>query len=123
MKKDYQNLLIWQKAHKIFQMVCEDISQWPSNPIARSISYQVTDSAGSMGATIAEGYGRGGPREFEQFLRYSRGSSSETDHWMFEAQSNNLISPDRLESYRQKISEFQRMLAGFIAKLRTQKSR
>ena len=124
MKKDFRNLLIWQKAHEVFQMVCDDIRKWPlTNPIARSISYQLLDSAGSMGATIAEGYGRGGPKEFEQFLRYSRGSSAETDHWLYEAQSTKLITEQRYSQYLEKFIEFHKMLAAFIYSLRGQTNR
>lgn len=123
MKKDFRNLLIWQKAHEIFGMVCEDVKKWPlSNPVARSIAYQILDSAGSMGATIAEGYGRGGSKEFEQFLRYSRGSSAETDNWLYEAMENKLITPERHQQYQEKFIEFHKMLASFIYKLRSQRN-
>ncbi len=120
LKKDYQKLLIWQKAQEIFEMVCIDIKSWPNSIIARSISYQLIDSAGSMGANIAEGYGRGGPKEFEQFMRYSRGSSAETDNWLFKALSNDLITNERYLKYQEKFKEFHLMTAAFIYRLRTQ---
>lgn len=124
MEKDYRKLLIWQKAHEIFKMVCEDVRSWPNhNPVAKSISYQLLDSAGSMGANIAEGYGRGGPKEFDQFLRYSRGSSAETDNWLYEAMSNSLITSARYNQYQTKFIEFHKMLAAFVYKLRNQKPR
>ena len=105
MDKSYKNLKIWQKADLVLDMVCEDIKNWPNDKVANSISYQVLDSTGSISANIAEGYGRGGPREFEQFLRYSRGSCAETDNWLFKAQKRNFITDSRYKSYEKLMEE------------------
>lgn len=122
MEKDFKKLLIWQKAHEVFMMVCNDTAKWSfNNPVARSITYQLLDSAGSMGANIAEGYGRGGSKEFEQFIRYSRGSSAETDHWLYEAKSIKLIIEERYNEYKEKFIEFHKMLASFMYRLREQR--
>ena len=37
-KKTYKKLKIWQKADKIFEMICEDVGKWPNNKIANAIS-------------------------------------------------------------------------------------
>ncbi len=93
--KSFKDLIIWQKAQKVFEMVCEDIKAWPRNTISLSIAHQLIDSAGSISSNVAEGYGRGGPREFEQFLRFSRGSCAETDNWLFKAEQQKFITSSR----------------------------
>ena len=40
---------------------------------------QLTDALGSMEGNIAEGFHRNNPKEFVQFLRYSRGSHAEAE--------------------------------------------
>jgi len=123
MEKDYKNLEIWQIADKIFDMICEDVKKWPNTPVARSISYQVLDSGGSISSNIAEGYGRGTPREFEQFLRYSRGSSAESDNWLFKATKQSLISMERYKEYQNLFGRLNKMTGSFIRKLRMQSKR
>jgi len=123
MEKDYKDLEIWRIADRIFDMICEDVKKWRSTPIARSISYQLLDSGGSISANIAEGYGRGTPGEFQQFLRYSRGSSAESDNWLFKATKQNFISRERYGEYQELFERLNKMTGSFIAKLRTQSRR
>ncbi len=123
MEKDYKNLEIWRIADRIFDMICEDVKKWHSTPIARSISYQLLDSGGSISANIAEGYGRGTPGEFQQFLRYSRGSSAESDNWLFKATRQNFISRERYGEYQELFERLNKMIGSFIGKLRTQSKR
>lgn len=118
--KSFKDLIIWQKAQKVFEMVCEDIKKWPRNTIAISIAHQLIDSAGSISSNVAEGYGRGGPREFEQFLRFSRGSCAETDNWLYKAMQQKLISSQRYDEYLVIFDEIYKMTASFINKLRGQ---
>ncbi|OYD13720.1 hypothetical protein CH333_10320 [candidate division WOR-3 bacterium JGI_Cruoil_03_44_89] len=76
-----------------------------------------------MSANIAEGYGRGTPGEFQQFLRYSRGSSAEADNWLFKATRQNLISRERYGEYQELFERLNKMIGSFIGKLRTQSKR
>ena len=62
--KNFQKLIVWQKADTLFHMVCADTKTWPNDRVVNSIVFQLLDAAGSISANIAEGYGRGSPREF-----------------------------------------------------------
>jgi len=119
-QKSFRDLKIWHKADIIFDMVCRDIRRWPSDKIANSIAYQLIRAAGSIGANIAEGYGRGLPGEFEQFLRYARGSAAETDNWLNNALKADLITGARYEEYTVIFREMSKMIGSFIGKLRLQ---
>lgn len=118
--KSYKEIKIWQKGDLVFDMVCEDVERWPNTKVANVISYQVLKSSGSISANVAEGYGRGTPGEFEQFLRYSRGSSAETDNWLYKAKKRNLISEKRYGQYEDLLEEINKMIGSFIRKLRIQ---
>lgn len=121
--KDYKDLIIWQKADLIFDMVCEDIKRWPNGKVTNSIAYQLLDCAGSISANIAEGYGRGIPGEFEQFLRYSGGSIAQTDNRLFKAKKQALITQQRYNQYTALLTEINKMAGSFMHKLRAQPRR
>ena len=118
--KDFKHLILWQKADAIFHMVCADARSWSNERIANSIAFQLLDAAGSISANIAEGYGRGGPKEFEQFLRYSRGSMAEVENWLFKAKEQRLLTVARYEEYELKFEELRKISGAFIGKLRQQ---
>lgn len=121
MQKSFKDLIIWQRAQELFEMVCEDIKKWPKTVIANAIAYQLIGCIGSISANVAEGYGRGGPKEFEQFLRYSRGSLAESDNWLYKSANEKLITEERYKEYLSKMEECSKMTAVFINRLRGQK--
>lgn len=122
-RKSFKDLRIWQLSEEIFEMICEDIKKWPSAIIAKAISYQLINSGGSMGGNIAEGYGRGGPREFEQFTRIARGSMAESDSWLYKAMRQGFITEARYKLYEEKFAHWKAMAASLISKLRIQERR
>lgn len=120
MHRNYKSIKVWQKADELFDCVCEDVAKWPKDRIANAIVFQLLDSLGSISANIAEGYGRGSPGEFQQFLRYARGSSEETDNWLFKAMKKGFIAQDRYNFYTKKIEEINKMVNSFMKRLRSQ---
>jgi len=121
--KSFKDLKIWQRARTVFTMVYADVRAWPRERGPQVLSYQLLRSVGSIGANIAEGYGRGLPGEFEQFLRYARGSAAETDNWLCFAVETGLISEKRYEEYAALILELNKMTGAFIGKIRLQDRR
>lgn len=53
---------------------------------------QINSSSGSIMDNIAEGFGRGGNREFIQFLYYSKASLLETKSQIYSAKDRNYLS-------------------------------
>jgi four helix bundle protein len=121
--KSFKDLKVWQKARTLFTMAYADVGAWPRERGRQVLSYQLLRSAGSIGANISEGYGRGSPGEFEQFLRYARGSAAETDNWLCFACEAGLISKERYEEYSGLVLDINKMSGAFIAKLRLQEKR
>lgn len=72
-------------------MMADDVMKFPKNLVASRIGVQLLDSAGSVSTNIAEGYGRGGSKEFRQYFRQSRGSLMETDNWLYKAMRRGLL--------------------------------
>tara|TARA_Y100001978_G_C23500609_1_gene340846 strand:+ start:345 stop:614 length:270 start_codon:yes stop_codon:yes gene_type:complete len=61
------------------------------NQIKFSTGQQIIRSADSVGANIAEGYGRYHFKEVIRFYYFSRGSLYETNHWMYLLKRRGLI--------------------------------
>ena len=123
-KRSYKDLIVWQKADKLFHMVADDVSRWPNTNIAKAISFQVLDSAGSVSTNISEGYGRGGSKEFRQYFRQSRGSLTETDNWLYKAMKRGFITQRRYNNeYTPLIEEISKLTTTWIGRLSRQARR
>src|SRR5947208_5949211 len=75
--KRYQDLVCWQLANELEQLVFEITA---TGPAARDFKFrdQIRDSSASATRNIAEGFGRFRPAEFARFLEFARGSLTET---------------------------------------------
>ena len=75
--KTFEDLDVWQRARsfsrKVFQLMKDG-----SFAKDFSLKDQVNTSTGSIMDNIAEGFERGGNREFINFLSYSKGSAGES---------------------------------------------
>lgn len=81
--KDFTDLLVWQRAHQIRIDAYKLAKNLPVDEKFNLVS-QLKRSAASIGANIAEGYGRFSYQENIQFCRQARGSLDETrDHAIF----------------------------------------
>lgn len=64
---------------------------------------QINGSSGSVMDNIAEGFGRGGNREFINFLSYARGSCSETKAQLQRALDRGHITEKTTLNYRREV--------------------
>ncbi len=72
----FEDLLIWQKARELTKMVYSftGTGQFKTD---YGLKDQIQRSSVSVMSNIAEGFGRGGNKEFAQFLFISKGSLAE----------------------------------------------
>ena len=75
----------------------------------------------SIGANIAESYGRFNYGEKLQFLYYSRGSLFETKYWLNRALVRGLMSTAEVKDYAARLSEVARQLNAFAHSLKSQR--
>ena len=98
MYTDYHNLTAYNKAKKLTLQIINLFPRLPNNAIFTTIYHQIIRSASSIGANIAEGYGRNNTKEYRQFLGVARGSSFETEYWLEIIQeSSSLKIPDIID--------------------------
>lgn len=75
----FEDLEIWKLARELYKYVFKLTSREPFVSDFR-FRDQMRDSSGSVSDNIAEGFERGGNREFTQFLWVSKGSCGETSN-------------------------------------------
>jgi len=76
-------------------------------------------SADSIGANIAEGFGRYHYKENKNFCYFSRGSLIETKGWITKAKTRNLMSENEYSEYLKKLATIHLKLNSYIKHIRS----
>ena len=79
---DHHNLIYFQKAKQGTKEIVALFGHLSGNKTSEVLYKQILRSSSSIGANIAEGYGRNSKKEFKQFLGIARGSALETEYWL-----------------------------------------
>ena len=74
----HQDLQVWKESMSLMTELYRLTATFPKEE-QFGLASQIRRSAVSVPSNIAEGAGRGGPREFRQFLLIARGSLSELE--------------------------------------------
>lgn len=119
--KNYKELKFWQTAFETTILVVNLTRKLPKEKVFWIISDQIIRAASSIGANIAEGFGRYKGKEYERFLQISLGSANEVEYWLLVVKR---ILP-RLDEEISKIIEINnqtiKMLASSLKTLRSKK--
>jgi four helix bundle protein len=116
--KTYKDLLIWKNAFHVSLLIIKLLNELPKNTSHQVIKYQVTRSSMSIGANIAEGYGRYGPKEYQRYMQISLGSANETDYWLLILRECFPKYSKRIEIITNKNTESIKMLAASLKTMR-----
>lgn len=115
--KKVEDLSIWRVSRELVRVVYsttgDDLLQKD-----RFLFFQIRSSAVSIPANIAEGLGRGGNKEFIQFLSIARGSAYELESHLRIAESVECLDSREVILLLERCKEVQRQLTGFIEYLR-----
>ena len=114
----FEELEIWLKAREL----CKDIRRLSDSNKQFSRDYALKDqmnrSSGSIMDNIAEGYGRGGNKEFVNFLSIALGSCNETKSQLYRASDFNYITDEEKEQLFTKIDKLRSGIMALINYLR-----
>ena len=114
----FEDLEIWQLARKLYQLVFRLTSGEPFNHDFK-FRDQIRDSSGSVSDNIAEGFERGGNKEFIQFLSVAKGSNSETRNQSYRAFDSKYITQEDLNELLELTDLISRKIANLIKTLKT----
>ena len=118
MSATFEDLKILKSAEEIADSIWKRVVQW--DEFAKDVvGKQMARSADSIGANIAESFGRYNFGEKLQFLYYSRGSLFETKYWLNRTRIRGLMTPDEVQEYINRLTELARQLNTFTSGLKT----
>jgi four helix bundle protein len=109
--KDYRDLIAYRLSISVAREMSDAVQSWPSFHLW-SVGIQLVRSADSIGANIAEAFGRWHRADQRRLLLVARGSLQETEHWVGLAQDRGLLSEDA----GAELPELGRILNGLIRK-------
>lgn len=115
--KTYEDLAVW----KLSRELCKDIYAIIENtPLQNNwkLRDQIDSSSGSIMDNIAEGFERGGTKEFIQFLGYSKGSCGETRSQLYRIYDRQFITEIRKNELIEKTVVISKQINGFIGYLK-----
>lgn len=115
--RDFKKLLIWQKAMEIVNAVYQVVEKFPQEE-RYGLRSQVTRSAVSIAANIAEGNAKHSEKEKKLYMERALGSAFELETHMLIIEKLNWLKENEAKDILKLIEEEQKMLSTFIDKLK-----
>ncbi len=120
MATELEDLRILKTAEEIADAVWKQVVTW--DEFAKDVvGKQMARAIDSIGANIAESYGRFNYGEKLQFLYYSRGSLFETKYWLNRALVRGLMQAEEVKGYAARLSNVARQMNTFANSLKSQR--
>ena len=114
--ESHRELRVWQKAMDLAVLVYELSARFPSKETYRLVA-QITKSASSVPANIAEGKGRATPRDFANFVAIAKGSLMETETYVTLSTRLGYASQAEIQPVLDLITEISKMLTVLRSRL------
>jgi four helix bundle protein len=109
----FEDILSWKEARTLNKTIGELIDKGRFKNSFRLIN-QIEGSAGSIMDNIAEGFERGGNKEFIQFLFIAKASCGELRSQLYRALDRNFIDQDEFESFSLHAMKINSLIQKFI---------
>ncbi len=109
----FEDIEAWQKARELTREIYVVTNQ---GAFARDFGLrdQIRRASISIMSNIAEGFGRGGNREFAQFLSLARGSVSEVQAQLYVATDAGYLTNDQFRFLYDIAQSTGKLIGGFI---------
>jgi len=113
----FEDLEIWKEARELCKLVRQYTYREPFNHDFR-FRDQINAAAGSIMDNIAEGFDRGGNKEFIQFLSIGKGSCSETRSQSYRAFDAGYIKETELNELLDRTNRLKIKIGNFMEYLK-----
>jgi four helix bundle protein len=109
----FEDLLSWQKARELNHLIYQ-VSGGGTFGKDLELRGQIRRASISVLSNIAEGFERGGDKEFLQFLSTAKASAGEVRAQLYAALDEKYITEEQFENVLAKSNEVSRLLSGFM---------
>ncbi|MBX9577955.1 MAG: four helix bundle protein [Chthoniobacterales bacterium] len=116
MKKNYKDLLVWQKAIQLTPHVYSLVKKFPKEETF-ALGMQICRAVISVASNIAEGQARGHKKEFLQHLNIAKGSLAELHTQMIIAEKLSYLKHEEVRKVESDIDILWKVLHGLINSL------
>ena len=113
----FEDIIAWQKARELCKFV-NILTEKQNFSRDFKLINQIKGSSGSAMDDIAEGFERGGNKEFIQFLFISKGSAGETRSQLYRALDNEYINKEEFQKAYDLADEVGKLIRGLINHLK-----
>ena len=112
-KSNFENLRVFQLSEKLADYIWDIVISW--NYFARdTVGKQITRSADSIGANIAEGSGRYNFQDNLRFVKIARASLHETRYWLRRTYVRKLITNEQIKIIKPIVDELSPKLNAYF---------
>ena len=118
--KNYSDLIVWQKAMDLVELVYKATAQFPKEEIY-GLTNQLRGAVVSVPSNIAEGQGRGSANDFRRFLSISYGSLREVETQILIAGRLHFLTEPQAERVMSLAAEVGRLINGLSNSLDTRR--
>ena len=117
MVQNFEELHVWQKAHKLALMIYKTTKNFPDEE-KFGITNQLRRAVISIGNNIAEGFGRRTTKDFINFLHNSFGSLFEVRSMIRISKDLNYLDEKQFNDSINLTNDIHKMLNKFISSLK-----
>ena len=115
--RNYRDLFVWQKAHKLVLCVYRETKGFPADE-RFGLSSQLQRAASSIPANLAEGCGRRSDGEMARFVQIAMGSGAELSYHLLLCRDLGMLGAVEFSRLASDADEIMRMLSALSGKLR-----
>ena len=109
----FEQLEVYQLSEALAQAIWRIVRSW--KPFDRdTLGKQLVRAADSIGANIAEGFGRGNGPDHMRYIRIARGSVCEVKHWLRLAYGRELLQEKDVDSLKPLMDELPPRLNAYL---------
>ena len=117
MSTNCRDLVAWQQAMDLVELIYQVTSSWPSDE-KYGLTSQVRRAVVSVVSNIAEGQGRNSRGEFLQFLGHAKGSLLEVETQILVAERLKYLTAEKVVELMKQIERVSRLLNGLMQSLK-----
>lgn len=115
-RSGFEKLEVYRLSEKLADIIWKLVRKWDHLAQA-TLGRQLIRSADSIGANIAEGYGRGTTADHRRFVRIALGSLYESKHWLRRAFCRELLTAEEVAQIRPMLDELAPRLNAYMSSI------